>query len=347
MASSTSTASGDEPRGPSSGAGAPLQALAEWAASLQAYYAAGGHPYAWPAAQQHMMAAAAAGAPYAAPVPFPMYHPAVPAYYAHASMVAGVPYPAGEAAPEAEGNRKMKSSGGPYGDGSSGSSDGGSEESSDKRDASADQKVSPSAKRRKSSNANVEGGPSQPATTQDAAAESPFATKRRSASQLSVSTLERAALSNPTTNLNIGMDIWSNSPTKAETLGQGEMNAGAPSQHAGALSQMDKRDLKRERRKKSNRESARKSRLRKQQECEELAQKVTDLTEINGALRSELDQLKKACEGMEAENSQLMDEMEQSEAPGVLTTLSMQIDTSKVHANNGQRHKKNNNDSKW
>ncbi|XP_062214243.1 DNA-binding protein EMBP-1-like isoform X6 [Phragmites australis] len=310
MASSTSTASGDEPRGPSSGAGAPLQALAEWAASLQAYYAAGGHPYAWPAAQ-------------------------------------GVPYPAGEAAPEAEGNRKMKSSGGPYGDGSSGS-DGGSEESSDKRDASADQKVSPSAKRRKSSNANVEGGPSQPATTQDAAAESPFATKRRSASQLSVSTLERAALSNPTTNLNIGMDIWSNSPTKAETLGQGEMNAGAPSQHAGALSQMqDKRDLKRERRKKSNRESARKSRLRKQQECEELAQKVTDLTEINGALRSELDQLKKACEGMEAENSQLMDEMEQSEAPGVLTTLSMQIDTSKVHANNGQRHKKNNNDSKW
>ena len=43
-----------------------------------------------------------------------------------------------------------------------------------------------------------------------------------------------------------------------------------------------------------------------QQECEELAQKVTDLTGINGALRSELDQLKKACEDMEAENSQLM-----------------------------------------
>jgi len=43
-----------------------------------------------------------------------------------------------------------------------------------------------------------------------------------------------------------------------------------------------------------------------QQECEELAQKVTDLTAINGALRSELDQLKKACEDMEAENSQLM-----------------------------------------
>lgn len=43
-----------------------------------------------------------------------------------------------------------------------------------------------------------------------------------------------------------------------------------------------------------------------QQECEELAQKVTDLTAINGTLRSELDELKKACEDMEAENAQLM-----------------------------------------
>lgn len=43
-----------------------------------------------------------------------------------------------------------------------------------------------------------------------------------------------------------------------------------------------------------------------QQECEELAQKVTDLTVVNGMLRSELDELKKACEDMEAENSQLI-----------------------------------------
>ncbi|XP_062212788.1 DNA-binding protein EMBP-1-like isoform X2 [Phragmites australis] len=350
MASSTS-ASGDErpggsaPRDPSAGAGAPPQAHAEWAASLQAYYGAGGHPYAWPAAQ-HMMAA---GAPYGAAVPFPVYHPA---FYAHASMAAGVPYPAGEAAPVAEGNSKMKNSGAPSGDGYSGSSDGGSEESSDKRDASADQKVLPSAKRRKSGNADVKGEPSQAATTQvaatqDAAAELPLAT-RRSASKLSVSTSERAALSNATPNLNIGMDIWSNSPAKAETSGQREVNAGAPSQHAGALSQMkDERELKRERRKQSNRESARRSRLRKQQECEELIQKVTDLTAINGALGSELDQLKKACEDMEAENSQLMGEMEQSEAPSVLTTLSIQIETSKAHhGNNGNLHKKNINDSK-
>jgi len=144
MASSTSTTSGgdERPRAPhadtSAAAGtapaAPLtlpQAHVEWAASMQAYYASGGQPYAWHAAQvraidrptvpslsvlprrararlgggpglrdlnligvlvncgggmqQHLMAAAAAGAPYGTPVPFPVsFHPA---YYAtHASM---------------------------------------------------------------------------------------------------------------------------------------------------------------------------------------------------------------------------------------------------------------------
>ncbi|CAN6303079.1 unnamed protein product [Urochloa humidicola] len=91
MASSASTSSGDGER-PSAGAGAPRDTAAgagaappqqghaaEWAAaaSMQAYYASGGQPYAWHAAQQHMMVAAA-GAPYGAPVPFPVsFHPAL------------------------------------------------------------------------------------------------------------------------------------------------------------------------------------------------------------------------------------------------------------------------------
>lgn len=258
----------------------------------------------------------------------------------------GVPYTAGEPVAAAEGKNKRKSSGAPS-VGSASGSDAGREESSDKRDASADLKLLPSAKRRKSSSANVQGEPSQAATTQDAAAETQSASKRRSAAKLSVSTPETAAISETRPNLNIGMDLWSNSPVKAETSGQGEINAAASSQHDITLSQMDERELKRERRKQSNRESARRSRLRKQQECEELAQKVTDLTAINGALRSELDQLKKACEDMKAENSQLMGEMEQSEAPSVVTTLSIQIDTSKAHhGNNDQHHNKNNNDNK-
>ncbi|CAN6297333.1 unnamed protein product [Urochloa humidicola] len=257
----------------------------------------------------------------------------------------GVPYTAGEPVAVVEG-RSKRSSGAPSAVSASGSSDAGKEESSNKRDAIADLKLLPSAKRRKSSSANEQGESSQPATVQDAAAQTRSAAKRRSAAKLSVSTPETAAISDARPNLNIGMDLWSNSPVKAETSGQGEINAALPFQHDIALSQMDERELKRERRKQSNRESARRSRLRKQQECEELAQKVTDLTTINGALRSELDQLKKACEDMEAENSQLMGEMEQSEVPSVVTTLSIQIDTSKAHhGNNNQLHNKNNNDS--
>ncbi|KAJ1293066.1 hypothetical protein BS78_01G039600 [Paspalum vaginatum] len=351
MASSTSTTSGDErasgvPRAPAAGAAGaasgPTQAHAEWAASMQAYYAAGGQPYAWHAAQQHMMAAAAAaGAPFGTPVPFPVsFHPA---YYAtHASMLTGVPYPAGEPVAVVEG----KSSGAPSGHSASGSSNGGSE-SLDKRDATAERKVLPSAKRRKSSGAIVQGEPSQAATAQDATVNSRTTPKRRSAGKRPVLTPETAAVSNDRPNLNIGMDLWSDSPIKAETSGQGEVNAAAHSQHDSALSLMDERELKRERRKQSNRESARRSRLRKQQECEELAQKVTDLTAINGTLRSELDQLKKACKDMEAENSQLMGEMEQSEAPSVVTTLSIRIGTSKAHhGNNDQQHDRNNTDSK-
>jgi plant G-box-binding factor len=103
-----------KPPEPPAAATALPQTHAEWAASLQAYYAAAGHPYAWPAQvksrfalsarrrqvlfrlcfftslslsprMQHLMAAAT----YGAPVPFPVYHPgAAAAYYAHASMAA-------------------------------------------------------------------------------------------------------------------------------------------------------------------------------------------------------------------------------------------------------------------
>ncbi|KAF8748286.1 hypothetical protein HU200_013034 [Digitaria exilis] len=335
MPSSASTASGDErasgaPRDPSAGAVVPPQAHAEWAASMQAFY--GGQPYAWHAAQQHIMAAAAAAgasAPFGTPMPFPVsFHPA---YYAHAAMATGVPYTASEPVVVAavEGKSKMKNLCAPSFCSASGSS------------------TFPCLAAGVPDGWHFSGEPSQAATTQDAAAETRSAAKRRSTGKLSVSTPETAAISDARPNLNIGMDLWSNSPVKAETSGQSETNAATLPQHDVALSQMqDERELKRERRKQSNRESARRSRLRKQQECEELAQKVTDLTALNGALRSELDQLKKACEDMEAENSQLMGEMEQSEVPSVATTLSIQIDTSKAHhGNNGQHHNKNNSDS--
>uniref|UniRef100_A0ACD6A6J6 Uncharacterized protein n=1 Tax=Avena sativa TaxID=4498 RepID=A0ACD6A6J6_AVESA len=335
MASSSSATSGGD-RPPSGGGGTlPSQAHAEWAASMQAYYAAAaaGHPYAaWAAQQQHGLVAAGPGAVYGAAVPFHLY-------YAHASMAAGMPYPAVEASSAAtEGKRKTRRVTSGEGASSSGSGDAGSQGSSEKGDAAAGQKGSSSTKRIKSGSASTEGEPSQAASAQNAVTEPPSVGKGRSASKLSVSAPGRATLPNAAPTLNIGMDPWSTSPSAVTPSGQGEVNAAASSQSNGSLSLMDERELKRERRKQSNRDSARRSRLRKQQECEELAQKVSDLTACNGTLRSELDQLKKDCKAMEAENKQLTDEMLrrddkvlQSEGRSVITTLSIQVEESKAH----------------
>ncbi|KAG8100317.1 hypothetical protein GUJ93_ZPchr0013g36391 [Zizania palustris] len=329
---------------------------AEWAASLQAYYAAAGHPYAWPA--QHLMAAAAAGAPYGAPMPFPMYHPgAAAAYYAHASMAAGVPYPTAESVaaaavvPEGKGKGKgagtspeKGSSAALSGDDESQSVESGSEESSDTRDDDTDHKDSSAPKKRKS------GEPSQAAVIPYSAVESPYQLKARSASKLPVSAPGRAALPNATPNLNIGIDLWSASPALAVPSGQGEANPGLPLARCDGTAQLDERELKRERRKQSNRESARRSRLRKQQECEELARKVAELTTENNALRTELDQLKKACEDMEAENTRLMGGKGEYQGPTVTTILGMSIDSSNTQRHDdggdeGQLHKNTNNNS--
>lgn len=71
----------------------------------------------------------------------------------------------------------------------------------------------------------------------------------------------------------------------------------------------DERELKRERRKQSNRESARRSRLRKQAETEELAIKVETIGSENTTLRNELNQLKQSLECLKAENSLLLEKL--------------------------------------
>ncbi|CAM0877132.1 unnamed protein product [Alopecurus aequalis] len=357
MASSSSAASGGD-RPPSGGSGTrpPQTQHAEWAASMQAYYAAAasaaGHPYVAWAAPQHQhggLATAATGTAYGAPVPFPLYHHPAAAYYAHASMAAGAPYMAGEAtSAKTKGKRKTVTRRVPSGEGasSSGSGDAGSQGSSEKGDAGADQKGSSSTKRIKSGGAaEREGEPSQAATTMQSPVTGPASVdKGRSPSKLSVSA---ATLPNAAPTLNTGMDPRSASPSVVTPSGQGEVNAAVSSQSNGSLSLMDERELKRERRKQSNRDSARRSRLRKQQECEELAQKVSELTACNSTLRSELDRLKKDCKAMEAENAQLMDEMVrhddgtlQSEGRSVTTTLSIQVEASKAHhGGNGELSK--------
>ncbi|KAF3581720.1 hypothetical protein DY000_02035317 [Brassica cretica] len=58
----------------------------------------------------------------------------------------------------------------------------------------------------------------------------------------------------------------------------------------------DDREVKRQRRKQSNRESARRSRLRKQAECDELAQRADVLNGENASLREEINKLRSQCE---------------------------------------------------
>lgn len=76
---------------------------------------------------------------------------------------------------------------------------------------------------------------------------------------------------------------------------------------------MDERALKREKRKQSNRESARRSRLRKQAETEELAIRVGNLSAENTTLRSEISRLIESSDKLRIENSVLMEKLKLAE----------------------------------
>lgn len=97
----------------------------------------------------------------------------------------------------------------------------------------------------------------------------------------------------------------------------GAMPAGqvmqVPGQHPGAemwmQSGQDERELKRQRRKQSNRESARRSRLRKQAECEDLGKRVEKLNDENKMLRDEIIRLQQACATLTEDRSSLEDNM--------------------------------------
>lgn len=75
----------------------------------------------------------------------------------------------------------------------------------------------------------------------------------------------------------------------------------------------NERELKRERRKQSNRESARRSRLRKQAEAEELAIKVGALTSENLTLKSEINRLTDNSKKLKFQNAKLMEKLKNAQ----------------------------------
>lgn len=125
------------------------------------------------------------------------------------------------------------------------------------------------------------------------------------------------AVAGPTTNLNIGMDYWAAPTSSAIPAMRGKgptpVAGGFPSGSRDSVPSQpwlqDERELKRQRRKQSNRESARRSRLRKQAECDELAQRAEALKEENASLRSEVSRIRSEYEQLLAENASLKERL--------------------------------------
>ncbi|CAN6910806.1 unnamed protein product, partial [Brassica oleracea] len=282
----------------------------DWSNSMQAYYGGGGtpspffpspvgspspHPYMW-GAQHHMMP------PYGTPVPYPaMYPPG--AVYAHP----GMPMPPSSAptnetvkeqAPgkKSKGSLKRKGEGGekaPSGSGNDGVSH--SDESvtggsSDENDENANHQEHGSVRK-----------PSFGQMLADASSQS------NTTGEMIQGSVPMKPLA-PGTNLNMGMDLWSS-------------QAGVPVK--------DERELKRQKRKQSNRESARRSRLRKQAECEQLQQRVESLTSENQSLRDELQRLSGECEKLKTQNSSIQDELVRVHGPEAVANLEQNADGSK------------------
>ncbi|CAH8374249.1 unnamed protein product [Eruca vesicaria subsp. sativa] len=118
-----------------------------------------------------------------------------------------------------------------------------------------------------------------------------------------------AGLPGPPTNLNIGMGYWGAPPIPGM---HGKVYTPVPrvispvSRDGPGI--QDERELKRQRRKQSNREAAQRSRLRKLAECDELAQYTEVLSAENASLRAERNRLKSQFEELTSENTSLKDQ---------------------------------------
>ncbi|XP_010548353.1 PREDICTED: G-box-binding factor 1-like isoform X3 [Tarenaya hassleriana] len=276
----------------------------DWSSSVQAYYGVGGtpaaffptpvaspspHPYMW-GAQHPMMP------PYGTPVPYPALYPPG-GIYAHPSM----PMAPNSAPANTENVVKDQTSAKKSKENSKGKGEGGEKKGAASGSGNDGVSRSGESETEDSSDGNDEN------TNQQAKGSS-----RKGSSEQTMADVPVKAVA-PSSNLNIGMDLWS--PEGASKMRPNTSNAIVPAPplaaRGGVPSEqwIDERELKRQKRKQSNRESARRSRLRKQAECEQLQHRVESLTSENHGLREELQRFSEECERLKSENNSIKDEL--------------------------------------
>ncbi|XP_056849095.1 G-box-binding factor 1-like isoform X3 [Raphanus sativus] len=273
----------------------PPTPYSDWSNSMQAYYGGGGTPSPFfpspvgsPSPHPYMWGAQHMMPPYGTPVPYPaMYPPGT--VYAHPAMP--MPPASGPTNTEtvkdqpsgkkSKGSLKRKGEKAPSGSGNDAVSQSDESVTAGSSDENANHQEQGSVRK-----------PSFGQMLADASSQS------NTTGEIQGSMPMKPVV--PVTNLNMGMDLWSS--------------------QAG-VAVKDERELKRQKRKQSNRESARRSRLRKQAECEQLQQRVESLTSENQTLRDELQRLSGECEKLKTENNSIQDELVRVHGPEAVANL--------------------------
>ncbi|KAI3761046.1 hypothetical protein L1987_51452 [Smallanthus sonchifolius] len=307
----------------------PPPSYPDWSSSMQAYYGSGAappffastvttsapHPYMW--GGQHPMMP-----PYGTPVPYPSVYPPA-GVYGHPSMpmTPGTVQPNTEMetkAPDGKDkvNKKSKGTGESRKTASSSGNDGATHSAESGNIGSSDDASD------EDNQQEYSGGKKGSFHQMLADAN---ARNNNSGPNVQASVPGNPVASMPATNLNMGMDLW-NQPTGSGSMKMQPNRSGVAEQVAPPPVMadhwvQDERELKRQKRKQSNRESARRSRLRKQAECEELQARVETLNNENHSLRDELRRLSEECGKLTAENDSIKDELTKLFGPEAVSKL--------------------------
>ncbi|KAI4369911.1 hypothetical protein MLD38_018305 [Melastoma candidum] len=245
-------------------------------------------------------------------------------------------------------NDQGKTSGTPANGVHSKSADTGSEGSSEGSDENSPNESQPKSGGRQDSMEEVSQNGSAEHGHQNGGSSTPQGTTNQSMAVLPFPAT--GGVTGPATNLNIGMDYWGTpaAPVIPAMRGKvpvtpvttGMVSSSSRDNMQSHMWLQDERELKRQKRKQSNRESARRSRLRKQAECDELAHRAEALKEENASLRAEVARIRGEYERLLGEHASLKEKLEISGqdngSSGEQPTDDSSLHTAKKQNENGQ-----------